>query len=238
MKLTMKPGRGEKVHLLVDNVYTATTNQDHWFSTGLKNGDELTEEQLADLLAEVSYRRMYDKALTLLSSRDYSRKELSDKLVRKAMEKERLNSRDFGATEASFSEVVLSSQRTDYELLHSSASRICDRLEELHLLDDHRFAENYARELVRNKHMSARGISQKLAEKGISRDLIQVILEDLDLDPQEGIMELLRTKFRSRNLEDEKQKRRTVAALARLGYNQSDIYRAISAYQSENSFSD
>ena len=215
------------MHLLVDGEYVATTNVEYWLSTGIKNGTDLTEEELSDLLEQVAYRRMYDKALTLLSARDYSKKDLSEKLVRKALEKERLNSRDFGVTDASFSEVVLNSQKADYNSLKDSANRICDRLEELGLLDDERYARTYAGELLRNKHMSARGIRQQLAMKGIAHDIAEVVVEELELDPVENILELLQTKYRTRDLTDDKQRRRTIAALARLGYSQSDIYSAL-----------
>ena len=124
MKLTAKPGKGEKIHLSLDGEYIATVNADYWFTCGIKSGSEVTPEQLEELLTESARRKMMNKALDLLSMRDYSRRELSDKLVTKAWEKKEQKDMDLGS-------------------LKQQASDICDRLEELGLLNEERFARSY-----------------------------------------------------------------------------------------------
>ena len=208
MKLTAKPGKGEKIHLSVDGEYIATVNADYWFTCGLKNDSDITPEQLEALLAESARRKMMNKALDLLSMRDYSRKELSDKLVTKAWEKREQKDMDLNA-------------------LKQQASDICDRLEELGLLNEERFARSYTEELLRRKHLSRNGLRTALIQKGVARDTIDLVLEDVDADPVEQIRELLSTKFKNRDLTDEKQKTRTVNALLRLGYRYSEIRSAM-----------
>ncbi len=204
MKLTAKPGKGEKIHLSLDGEYIATVNADYWFTCGIRSGEEVSPEQLEELLTEASRRKLMNKAMDLLSLRDYSRKELSDKLVTKTMEK-----RD----------------RKDLDLaqVRDQVAAICDRLEELGLLDEERFARSYAEELIRRKHLSKSGLKTALIQKGVARDVIELVLEEVDLDPAEQIRELLETKFKNRDLSDEKQKTRTVNALVRLGYRYSEI---------------
>ena len=124
MKLTAKAGKGEKIHLSLDGEYIATVNADYWFTCGIKSGSEVTPQQLEELLAESARRKMMNKALDLLSMRDYSRRELSDKLVTKAWEKKEQKDMDLGS-------------------LKQQASDICDRLEELGLLNEERFARSY-----------------------------------------------------------------------------------------------
>lgn len=204
MKLTAKPGKGEKIHLSLDGEYIATVNADYWFTCGIRSGEEVSPEQLEELLTEASRRKLMNKAMDLLSLRDYSRKELSDKLVTKTLEK-----RD----------------RKDLDLaqVRDQVAAICDRLEELGLLDEERFARSYVEELIRRKHLSKSGLKTALIQKGVARDVIELVLEEVDLDPAEQIRELLETKFKNRDLSDEKQKTRTVNALVRLGYRYSDI---------------
>lgn len=208
MKLTAKPGKGEKIHLSLDGEYIATVNADYWFTCGIKSGSEVTPEQLEELLTESARRKMMNKALDLLSLRDYSRRELSDKLVTKAWEKKEQKDMDLGS-------------------LKQQASDICDRLEELGLLNEERFARSYVDELIRRKHLSKSGLRTALIQKGVQRDIIETVLEAVDVDPVEQIRELLATKFKNRDLTDEKQKTRTVNALLRLGYRYNEIHAAM-----------
>lgn len=206
---------------MVDGMYTATTTMNFWSKIGPANGTNVTAEELENLLSQIAFRRMYDKALDLLSARDYSRKDLETKLVQKTAEKEKRSADD-----------GVSSKPVDYEALRASAVLVCNRLEELNLLNDERYARLYAAELVRNKHMSARGIRAQLGLKGISPAVADAVLQELYFDNKGAILELLHTKFKNRDLRDEKQKQRTVAALVRLGYNQGDIFSAMGEYTS------
>ena len=208
MKLTAKAGKGEKIHLSLDGEYIATVNADYWFTCGIKSGSEVTPQQLEELLAESARRKMMNKALDLLSMRDYSRRELSDKLVTKAWEKKEQKDMDLGS-------------------LKQQASDICDRLEELGLLNEERFARSYVDELLRRKHLSKRGLKTALIQKGVQRDIIETVLEEVEVDPVEQVRELLATKFKNRDLSDEKQKTRTVNALLRLGYRYGEINAAM-----------
>ena len=208
MKLTAKPGKGEKIHLSLDGEYIATVNADYWFTCGIKSGSEVTPEQLEELLTESARRKMMNKALDLLSMRDYSRRELSDKLVTKAWEKKEQKDMDLGS-------------------LKQQASDICDRLEELGLLNEERFARSYVDELIRRKHLSKSGLKTALIQKGVQRDIIETVLEEVEVDPVEQVRELLATKFKTRDLSDEKQRTRTVNALLRLGYRFSEINAAM-----------
>ena len=208
MKLTAKAGKGEKINLSLDGEYIATVNADYWFTCGIKSGSEVTPQQLEELLAESARRKMMNKALDLLSMRDYSRRELSDKLVTKAWEKKEQKDMDLGS-------------------LKQQASDICDRLEELGLLNEERFARSYVDELIRRKHLSKSGLKTALIQKGVQRDIIETVLEEVEVDPVEQVRELLATKFKNRDLSDEKQKTRTVNALLRLGYRYNEINAAM-----------
>lgn len=214
MKLTAKPGKGEKIHLSLDGEYIATVNADYWFTCGIKSGSEVTPEQLEELLSESARRKMMNKALDLLSMRDYSRRELSDKLVTKAWEKKEQKDMDLGS-------------------LKQQASDICDHLEELGLLNEERFARSYVDELIRRKHLSKSGLKTALIQKGVARDIIETVLEEVDIDPVAQVRELLATKFKNRDLSDEKQKTRTVNALLRLGYRYNEIHAAMGEWMED-----
>lgn len=259
MILQARKGRGEKVHLLVDGVYTATTTVDFWYSLGLKKNADLSAEELEQLLEQIAYRQMYDKALDLLTARDYSRKELEHKLVQKMAEKARRQQDKFRQEEcrkmaeisqnqdAGMAETIgrnntnntqgkpvkgntltgTTQNTLNYEKLRNNAASVCNQLKENGLLNEERFARLYAEELVRTKHLGATGIRNKLREKFVNSQTIELVLQELELDEKESIAALLQGKFQSRNLQDEKDRRRTVAALVRMGYQPGDIYAVL-----------
>ena len=83
MKLTVKEGKANKIHIYVDEEYRATVDSDYWYSEKYRNYKEINEEELTELLDSVSFRRAYNKGLDLLSRRPYGVKELIKKLCEK-----------------------------------------------------------------------------------------------------------------------------------------------------------
>ena len=123
-------------------------------------------------------------------------------------------------------ELVTKIRKTSDE---ASAEKAVERMEELGLVDDEKFARRYADELINVKHFAVRAVRYKLAEKGIDRELIEQIIDELDPDPREHIAILLETKYRA-SLSDEKGRRRTIAALQRMGYSWGDISAVLDEY--------
>ena len=88
MKLTVKEGKANKIHIYVDDEYRATVDSDYWYSEKYRNLKEINDEELTELLDAVSFRRAYNKGLDFLSRRPYGTKELIKKLCEKGHEKE------------------------------------------------------------------------------------------------------------------------------------------------------
>ena len=107
-----------------------------------------------------------------------------------------------------------------------SAREAVERLEELGYIDDERYAENLAAELYQRKGMSPRRIEQELCRRGVSRETAGEAAQEFCGDEVSRIVDLLQTRFAGR-FSDEKGRRRTFAALARLGYGYSDICSAM-----------
>ena len=88
MKLSVKEGKANKIHIYVDEEYRATVDSDYWYSEKFRNLKEITQEELTELLDSVSFRRAYNKGLDFLSRRPFGTKELIKKLCEKGHEKE------------------------------------------------------------------------------------------------------------------------------------------------------
>ena len=83
MKLTYKKGKQDKIHISVDGEYNFTVDETYFLSMGIWNGKEVDEDELEEIRQTVSVRRAYNYAVSLLSRRDHSEKELMNKLTQK-----------------------------------------------------------------------------------------------------------------------------------------------------------
>lgn len=75
-------GRGNKVHLLLDNEYVITTDINFWLDHYIADGTEIDEEQWQELVEGINYKKALNKCADLLSRREHSVKELRTKLLR------------------------------------------------------------------------------------------------------------------------------------------------------------
>ena len=110
----------------------------------------------------------------------------------------------------------------------SATKRAIERLEELGLIDDEKYAREYAEVLLDKKGFSRQRAEFELMKKGIDKDVIEEILDELEPEPVEQIKKLLQTKF-ARRLSNEKDLSKTVNALKAMGYRWSDINEAINS---------
>ena len=106
-----------------------------------------------------------------------------------------------------------------------AAQAAADKLTDCGYLDDRRFAETYAAELVRSKGFGKRRITTELFRKGVPRDIIDEVLDALEL-PENALPDLIARKY-ARNLTTEKGVRRTFDALVRMGYAPGEIKVAL-----------
>ena len=113
----------------------------------------------------------------------------------------------------------------------ASADKAIERFEELGYLDDEKFAKNYAEHLFNNKNYSDNHVKQELYKKGISRDIVALIIEYSEIDSVENIITIINKKYYSK-LNAENGKEKVVAALMRKGFSYGDIKSAF--YRIEN----
>ncbi|MBQ5398710.1 MAG: regulatory protein RecX [Ruminococcus sp.] len=189
--------------LYIDGEFAMKLDTETLLASRFSVGSEITDEELKELIDQSNEKRAKEKALWLISYRDHSKKELTEK-VRKTSDDD-------------------------------SARKAVERMEELGLVDDEKFARRYAEELIFTKHLSIKGARYKLTEKGIDRELADEILEELDPDPREHIRIIVERKYKTA-LSDEKGRRRCVAALQRMGYSWSDINAVFGEYNEETEY--
>ncbi|HIV47352.1 MAG TPA: recombination regulator RecX [Candidatus Acutalibacter stercorigallinarum] len=198
MELTAaEPRRRGLVQLFLDGEAAVKLDAQVFLQSGLKPGDQVSDQELFELIQASDARRAQEKALYLLEYRNYSKRELTEKIARTAASRE-------------------------------AAQAAAGRMEELGLVDDRRFAQDYARELFGRKGYGSRRVAQELRRRGIGQELIQELLAEYE-DPEragEAIRRVLAKKYPGWR-EDEKVRRRAFVALQRLGYSYQEVREAM-----------
>lgn len=82
MKLSVKPGKADKIHIYIDGEYRLTCDSDYWYSEKWRKLKEIDEQELIELENSVNSRRAFLKGAGLLNRRAYSEKELVLRLSR------------------------------------------------------------------------------------------------------------------------------------------------------------
>lgn len=106
-----------------------------------------------------------------------------------------------------------------------SAEYAVEKLQSEGYADDERFARAYVRELINIKKYGRRRVEQELYRKGIDRETISLVLDEVQFGEEE-LCALINRKY-LRFLSDEKGIKKTVASLMRLGYSFSEIRSAL-----------
>ena len=111
------------------------------------------------------------------------------------------------------------------------SARVLDRLAAVRLVDDTDFAEQWVHSRRANAAKGKRALAAELRTKGVDNDVITAVLSGVDADAERDRAEqLVRTKLRRENLDDEARvSRRLVAMLARRGYSQTMACDVVSA---------
>lgn len=198
MELTAaEPRRRGLVQLFLDGEAAVKLDAQVFLQSGLKPGDQVSDQELFELIQASDARRAQEKALYLLEYRNYSKRELTEKIARTAASRE-------------------------------AAQAAAGRMEELGLIDDRRFGEDYAKELFSRKGYGARRAAQELRRKGLDQELVQELVEKYGSPEQSGenIRWVLEKKYPGWR-EDEKVRRRAFAALQRLGYSYQEVREAM-----------
>ncbi len=113
-----------------------------------------------------------------------------------------------------------------------------ERLTASSLLDDAKFAAEYARQKLVVGGISARRVEQELQKKGIDRrkakEAVASAVDDESVDSGASAEKAARKKFKSLSgLEPDIKRRRLFAFLARRGFDLDDVKRAVSTVIAE-----
>lgn len=115
---------------------------------------------------------------------------------------------------------------TDNGYPRSTVEAVVDRLVEIELVDDRRFACSWARSRVMSGY-GARRIKHELAKRGINPDLVEEALDEV-IDPDEEVHRA-RAALRGRTAQDRASRDRLLRRLVARGFSLQVALRALEA---------
>ena len=197
MELTAaEPRRKGLVQLYLDGEEAVKLDREVFLRAGLRPGDQISDEELHQLILDSDARRAKEKALYLLEHRNHSKRELTEKIARTAASWE--------AAEAA------AGQMEELGLVDDQAYAR-DRAREMFLRK--RWGPLRVKQELRRKGIDGELI-EELLEEYRQRDEGGLVAEN--------VRAVLETKY-SGWREDEKQRRLAFAALQRRGYSYEEI---------------
>ena len=204
MELTAaEPRRKGLTQLFLDGEAAVKIDTEIFVRSGLKPGDELTDDELHRLIEASDTRRAQEKALYLLEYRSHSKKELAEKIARTAASKEAAQ-----AAADRMEELGL----IDDEAYARELARV--------LFTRKRYGKLRVKQELRQKGIANELIEELLSEYGNEDEAL------------ENLQEILARKYPDWR-EDERTRRRAFAGLQRLGYSYELIRRAMAAPEDE-----
>ena len=204
MELTAaEPRRKGLTQLFLDGEAAVKIDTEIFVRSGLKPGDELSDDELHRLIEASDTRRAQEKALYLLEYRSHSKKELAEKIARTAASKEAAQ-----AAADRMEELGL----VDDEAYARELARV--------LFTRKRYGKMRVKQELRQKGIANELIEELLSEYGNEDEAL------------ENLQEILARKYPGWR-EDERTRRRAFAGLQRLGYSYELIRRAMAAPEDE-----
>jgi len=95
---------------------------------------------------------------------------------------------------------------------------------QLGYLNDEAWLESFLAGCTRKK-LGPHAIAQKLYQKGYSQSQIEAIVSQID--SKDSLSQLIASKYKNRNLDDPKEKRKVIASLCRKGFQLDEIFKVL-----------
>ena len=168
MKITeITKGKGKLWAVRLEDDSTLWLHSDLLYGAGLRTGDDLTEERIADLRQQAAEHRAYEYGLYLLEKRGYSYRELYDRLM------------------------------TAPEAQETAVLQALEKLTRYGFVNDARYAEQLAAHYVEGKKYGLRRAAFEMKHRGLSQTDIDDALAAYDNAETISAMllELLQKKY-------------------------------------------
>lgn len=203
-----------RVNIYVDDKYFCSLDISQVVDLKIKVGKELSDDERAKLKRASEFGKFYQRALEYALMRPRSEKEIRDYLNRKTLNRKvRVKNRKTGEYQTR--------EKQGYD--KTLVPLVLERLNARGYIDDHRFAELWVENRNVSKGVSVKKLRNELAQKGISHQIIDDVLDNSARNDEDELRKIIARKA---NRYPDRQK--FIQYLVRQGFNYSDVIDVLS----------
>lgn len=203
-----------RVNIYVDDKYFCSLDISQVVDLKIKVGKELSDDERAKLKRASEFGKFYQRALEYVLMRPRSEKEIRDYLNRKTLNRKvRVKNRKTGEYQTR--------EKQGYD--KTLVPLVLERLNARGYIDDHRFAELWVENRNVLKGVSVKKLRNELAQKGISHQIIDDVLDNSARNDEDELRKIIARKA---NRYPDRQK--FIQYLVRQGFNYSDVIDVLS----------
>jgi hypothetical protein len=199
----------DRVNVYIDGKYDFSLDISQVVDLGIKAGQVLSKEELANLKQESEFGKVYARALEYVLMRPRSSSEVRDYLYRKTLARKYKNRKTGKLAEKP-------------GVAKTVAERVFTKLQARGYIDDQKFANWWVENRHQIKGVSMRKLRSELAAKGITQTIIDSVIAD---SSRNDIDELAKVIAKKRRRYSDEQK--FMQYLARQGFSFDDIKAAL-----------
>lgn len=207
----------DRVNVSIDGAYRFSLDIAQVIELGVRKGRELSEEELVELEAESQFGKLYSRTLEYCLMRPHSVREVRDYLHRKTLTRRIIKN----------NESKTKSEKKIIDIPGYSpalADRVLTKLQHMNYVNDEQFARWWVEARNQTKGTSLRKLSAELVAKGVSRAIIEEVMNKSTRTDGEELAKII-AKKRARYPDDQK----FIHYLARRGFGYDDIKRTLDA---------
>lgn len=228
MKITninIQARNSDRVNVSIDGKYRFSLDIAQMVDLGVKQGQEIDEERLAELERESEFGKLYARTLEYCLMRPRSTREVRDYLYKKTLTKRyRTKSRKLSPKQQTAQGRTMSLPETKEVdgVSVTVTERVYDRLVQRGHIDDEQFARYWIENRNQRKGSSLRKLHSELMTKGVASQIIDDALAETERSDDDELAKIIARKRRS--YADEQ---KLIAYLARQGFRYDDIVQAL-----------
>lgn len=208
-----------RVNVFVNGKYSFSLDIAQLADIKLKNGQVITEEELAEFKKASEFGKLYQRTLEWVLTRPHSIRETKDYLYRRVRNMSRGSKTRPSGSERS--RETIPDSFLDYS---SFTDAVVERLLSKGYLDDLKFAEYYVENRFVKKGISKKRLKMELMKKGVSNETIEEVLNKTSRNDEEEILKII-AKKRSK-YDDEK----LIQYLCRQGFHFETVRNLVQTY--------
>lgn len=199
-----------RANIFVNGKYRFSLDIFQLTQLNIKVGSKFTKTEIENLEQQSEFGKLYALALNYCLMRPHSKKEISDYLWKKTLNR-KLKNRKTGEF---------------YEkkgVSKISVEQVLNRLIEKKYIDDEKFAKFWVENRNQRKGSSIKKLKSELFSKGVSSDIIEQVLSESNRNDEDEIQKIIAKK--AKKYTDEQ---KLIAYLARQGFSFDEIKKALS----------